>query len=249
MGKANIKLALICFAGAFIMGLSLLLIPLLWGALDGGTFHSKYNSYQEACKALDFDAAHDILSVYRDQYAEARAKDDISGREERESAQEKYFNAFDYVYKAETQHILSEMEGEERKSKIIFMLEGIPVEGEKYPEGLCDYEVARRGDWGEEGIPLDAYIIWVQHYNQLCSNIMTLAISKKDQELAKAILLQFADNVEAITSGSGGKSSGRFIDVDGVRVDGYHGYIKYTSADRDAAQKKYERAVEMGAFN
>ena len=36
--------------------------------------------------------------------------------------------------------------------------------------------------------------------------------------------------------------------VDGISVDGNHGYIKYTSADRDAAKKKYDEAVRNGAF-
>ena len=56
------------------------------------------------------------------------------------------------------------------------------------------------------------------------------------------ILLNYVDNVE-ITLGHG---SG--IVVDGVKVDGNHGYIKYTSADRDAARKKYDEAVRIGAF-
>lgn len=199
-------------------------------------------SYMDACKALDFETAHDTLNVYRDAYAESRSKGNWY-KEERKSAQEKYYNAFDYIYKAEVQYLLSELNDDECKDRIIFLLEKIPIEGEKVPEGLCDYYVACRGSFGEDGIPLDAYIVWTQHYNRLCSNILTLAINRKNQELAKTVLLQFVDNVEAIKGENEGKN------VNGVKVDGNHGYIKYTSADRDAAQKIYQEAVRSGAFN
>ena len=56
------------------------------------------------------------------------------------------------------------------------------------------------------------------------------------------ILLKYVDTVE-VTIGDGPG-----IVDDGVKVDGDHGYIKYTSADRDAARKKYDEAVRIGAF-
>ena len=56
------------------------------------------------------------------------------------------------------------------------------------------------------------------------------------------ILLKYVDNVEVTTGNNPA------VVVDGVKVDGSHGYIKYTSADRDAARKKYDEAVRIGAF-
>ena len=205
-----------------------------------------YKSYRDAVKDLNFEAAHDTLSSYREDYLAELSKDWLTYRDERAAAQGKYYQAFDEIYKAEIQYILSELRGDECKDKILFLLEEIPVEGEKMPAGLCTDYVAHRGSLGNEGIPLDAYIIWTQHYNRLCSNILSLAINRKNQDLAKLIILQFVDNVE-VTAGDIRADSGS-IRVDGVIVDYHHGYIKYTSEDRNAAKEKYDEAVRSGAF-
>ena len=160
---------------------------------------TEYPSYRDAVKNNDFESARDVLNVYREKYLSFQSKDGILYRDERKEAEGKYYQAFDDIYKAETQFLLSEFSGEECKDKILFILEEIPVEGEKSPAGLCDFSLVGRGDWGDNGIPLDAYIVWTQHYNRLCNNILTLAINRKNQELAKAILLQFVDNVISVS--------------------------------------------------
>jgi len=203
----------------------------------------KYEDYREAVKALDFEAARNTMSIYHEKYLEELSEDGILHKEDRKKAEGKYYEAFDYIYKAEIQYLLSELRGDECKNKIAFLLEEIPIEGEKFPQGLCEYGVACRGSWGDEGLPLDAYVIWTQHFNRLCDNILSLAINMKNQDVAKMILLKYVDNVEVTKGDSDG------VKVNGVRVDGNHGYINYTSADRDTAKKKYDEAVKLGAFN
>ena len=198
--------------------------------------------YRDAIKALDFETARDIMNTYHERYLEELSKDAICNEEERKKAQGMYYSAFDHIYKAEIQYLLSELNGDECKDKIAFLLEEIPVEGEKFPQGLCDYSVAKRGSSGDEGLPFDAYIVWTQHFNRLCDTILSLAINRRNQDLAKMILLKYVDNVEVII---GDRPP---VVVDGVEVDCYHGYIKYTSVDRDAARKKYDEAVRIGAF-
>ena len=194
--------------------------------------------YRDAIKALDFETARDIMNTYHERYIEELSKS-YSHRKERKKAEGMYYSAFDHIYKAEIQYLLSELNGDECKDKIAFLLEEIPVEGEKFPQGLCSYFIASRGDFGDDGLPFDAYIVWTQHFNRLCDTILSLAINRRNQDLAMMILLKYVDNVE-VTLGSGV--------VDGVEVDFQHGYIKYTSADRDAARKKYDEAVRIGAF-
>ena len=202
-----------------------------------------YMDYRDAVKALDFETARDTMNTYRERYLEELSGKGIwDNTEERKKAEWMYYSAFDHIYKAEIQYLLSELNGDECKDKITFLLEEIPVEGEKFPQGLCDYRIASRGSGNTEGLPLDAYIVWTQHFNRLCDNILSLAINRRNQDLATMILLKYVDNVE-VTEG------GRDVVVDGVKVDGYHGYIKYTSTDRDAARKKYDEAVRIGAFN
>ena len=195
--------------------------------------------YRDAIKALDFETARDIMNTYHERYLEVEELSKSENREERKKAERMYYSAFDHIYKAEIQYLLSELNGDECKDKIAFLLEEIPVEGEKFPQGLCSYFIASRGDFGDDGLPFDAYIVWTQHFNRLCDTILSLAINRRNQDLAMMILLKYVDNVE-VTLGSGV--------VDGVEVDFQHGYIKYTSADRDAARKKYDEAVRIGAF-
>lgn len=202
-------------------------------------------NYRDAVKALDFEAARDVMKKYHNKYLEELSKDAIKNAEERREAEGKYYSAFDEIYKAEIQYLLSELSGNECIDKISFLLAEIPVEGEKFPQGLCDYSIAcrGRGNWGNAGLPLDAYIVWTQHFNRLCDTILFLAINRKNQDLAKLILLKYVDNVEVTE----GRING--IKVNGVWVDGSHGYINYTSADRDAARKKYNEAVKLGVFD
>ena len=197
--------------------------------------------YRDAIKALDFETARDIMNTYHERYLEELSKDATFNDEERKKAQGMYYSAFDHIYKAEIQYLLSELNGDECKDKIAFLLEEIPVEGEKFPQGLCGYLIACRDEY-DNGLPLDAYIVWTQHFNRLCDTILSLAINRKNQDLATMILLKYVDTVEVI------KGDRPPVVVDGVEVDDNHGYIKYTSADRDAARKKYDEAVRIGAF-
>ena len=206
--------------------------------------NNKYQSYRDAVKVGDFEAAYDSLNNYHKTYIYYQAKNGILNRSSRKYSESRYYEAFDYIYKAEVRHILTQMDGREAIDKIFFLLDEIPIEGERSPQGLCDYNLVCRGDWGDEGIPLDAYIVWTQHFNDLCMSILNLAINRKNKDLARQILVHFVDNVEAIK----GSSSERIV-VNNVRVDGNHGYIKYTKVDAQAAKKKYDNAVATGMFN
>ncbi len=233
MKKFN-QFAIICLVFTALMGCG-------GNKQSTDTSADEYNSYQDACRELNFDAAHDSLDVYRNEYIEAQSKGAYDGREEIAAAKGKYYNAFDYIYKAEVQYLLSEVEGEDCKDKIIFLLESIPVDGQKLPEGVCDDDVV--DIYSDESIPLYAYIAWTHHYNSLCNNILKLAINRKNQELAKQTLLQFVDNVNIIQY-----SFVNDMVVDGVEIGVDQGYIKYSSEDRDKAKAQYDAAVENGAF-
>lgn len=198
--------------------------------------------YKNACKELDFETAREYMSELHQIYIDALSKPmflEDENKEAKKKAENKYYEAFDYIYKAEIQYLLSEFDEDECVDKLAFFMEDIPIEGEKVPAGLCDFRMACRGDFGEEGVPLDAYIVWTEHYNRLCNTILSLSINRNYPKLAKFALMQFVDNVEAHKGGDG-------VKIDGVKVDGNHGYIKYTSTDRDAAKKKYNEAVKMG---
>ncbi len=171
--------------------------------------------YIEACNARDFETAHKILNQYREDYTEALSEDldNSYRRKEYDAAQQEYYKAFDYIYQHEVQLIMAEATEEECEGKITFLLQSIPVEGEKNERGGWKFDSMKR---------FKAYLIWSQHYNSLCNNILTLAINRKNQKLARFILMQF---------------------VEDDFKDG-----EYKSIERNKAEQKYQEAVNLGMF-
>lgn len=171
--------------------------------------------YIEACNARDFETAHKILNQYREDYTEALSEDlDKSYRRKKyDAAQQEYYKAFDYIYQHEVQLIMAEATEEECEGKITFLLQSIPVEGEKNERGGWNFDSMKR---------FYAYLIWSQHYNSLCNNILTLAINRKNQKLARFILMQYVED-----------------DFE----DG-----EYKSIERNKAEQKYQEAVNLGMF-
>lgn len=201
---------------------------------------NNYSNYREAVDANDFSAAHKMLGDLYEEYTVAYAIEYYNlAKDSSYVLQEKYYKAFDYVYGKEIQFLLSNFEGKDVADKITFLLHEIPRDGRKFPAGLCDYDVAYMET--QKGKPLKAYVIWVEHYNNLCRQILSLAINRKNEEIAKQVLMCFEDNVE-VTTGNGR------IMVDGIRVGANHGYIKYTTKDKDEANEKYKKVVELGIF-
>ena len=180
--------------------------------------------YRAACKSGDFETAHVILGELLEEYNTTMSSD-------------KYYTAFSYIYPREIQYILDNIEGDECVDKIIFLLTEIPITGTKPAEGdhrdggqLADYINSR---FAEEG----KYTEYVKNYNALCDNILALAINRKNQRLAKMVLLQYVENVTAIKK-----------DIEDPNVNGRFSRVTYSNTDKDKAQKKYDDALELGAF-
>ena len=201
--------------------------------------NERYDTYKEACAANNYEAAHVFLDEYCNAYLKYLSKNPILYGDERTAAESNYYKAFDYIYNSELQYLMSHLGEEECKDKIVFLLNSVPVVGEVLPEGLHDYyDVYQKGDRGNI---LHAYITWTVHYNRLCNTVLTLAINRRYKSVAQTALMQYVDNVEATTGDSG-------TSVDGVSVDGNHGYVKYTTTDRDVAKRKYKEALQLGMF-
>jgi len=187
----------------------------------------EYKSYQAACRAGDFEAAHEFVDKLQEK---ATGADPVWSKE----IIEKYKAAQDYVFKQEMMYLAADG-NEEASNKIIFLLTELPVEGEKLSEGMHEYYAVSDNE----------YKGWVKRYNNKCDEILSLAIQNKNKYLAKKILSMFKENMEGETGGYDEK-----IVVKGktIKFDGNHGYVWYTNDDIDAAKKKYEKAVKDGAF-
>ena len=227
-----IKFLLLVIAGAFCLGCK------CGNGWDLFSKKPKYETYQDAVQDGNFEAAYDMLNVYRKTYhellSEVAKPNEKSWKKllsKRKVAEGDYYQAFDYIYKGEVSLIMSSLDGQDAVDKIVFLLGEIPVEGEKLPAGECHWMVGKRDGRHKQGAQMDAYIVWTQHYNTLCNNVLKLAINRKNRSLAQQVPLLFVDNV-AIHEDSPGDYS-----------------IHYYDTDSRAAKKKYDEAVAMGLFD
>ncbi len=205
------------------------------GNYSGENQEKDFKTYKEACEAQDFETARDFMSVLHDNYLKLLAEGQHSfssySASEAKKAEGQYYKAFDYIYNSEIQFILTNFDGNDCKDKLVFLLNEITEVGEKAPEGLCRYYDACVDDYN---ISLGAYIEWTRHYNHLLDRTLSLAINRDNKDVAKEVLSYFVKNVKVTKGDSDG------IVVNGVKVDGNHGYIEYYTEDIDAAHKKFE---------
>ena len=121
----------------------------------------EYESYREACRDGDFDAAHKFLD---------RMKEDVEDWD----SEQKYREAEDYVFNYEVNALVSQ-NSEEANTRIIYLLNEIPIEGTKQPIGDTEYGGSVYGNS-------------CNRFNIKLNQIMELAISLGNQDIAKKIL-------------------------------------------------------------
>lgn len=121
----------------------------------------EYESYREACRDGDFDAAHKFLD---------RMKEDV----EDWASNEKFQEAEDYVFNYEVNALISQ-NSEEANTRIIYLLNEIPIEGTKQPIGETSFHGSNYGNS-------------CNRFNIKLNKILELAISTGNQDIAKKIL-------------------------------------------------------------
>lgn len=212
---------------------------------NSGNFQAGDNknsgSFQEAIKAGDYETAHDTLDTYHNEYLEklAEASTNFWRIRDMKPLQIKYYQSLEKLYKAEIAFLVDEG-GTDATSRIVFLLNEINMDGQQPDEGLIDYYATC--DNLEDGQLLYAYKQSVETYNRICNTALSLAVKSKNEDLAREIVELYKQNIE-ITRGDEPA-----IKIDGIRVDGNHGYVKYIDRDKEAAQEKYNKAVKSGAF-
>lgn len=126
-----------------------------------------YDNYQDALRANDFEAAHELLE-------EMRGKPD-------------YEKAYDEVFNAEALYLCANGD-KSSLDRVVFLLSSVPIEGTPVPEGTAfkdRYDMRKM----EDGHNL--YIRSVTKYNQKCNMLIDLAISKHNEGLAERIMPLF----------------------------------------------------------
>lgn len=167
------------------------------------------DDYIAACEDLNFVEAHRILGNLFSK-----------GGKDRD-----YYKALEYIYKAESIYLITEIGTKDASDKILLMLAQTPTVPKEYPEGNENYEVY-----------ID-YQIWANSFNSICEAIQKAAINRKNEYLAKQILQYYVDDM-VIEGGSYYNSC--YYD---------NPTVKYTHTSRDNAKKRYKESVEMGIFD
>ena len=185
---------------------------------DGKTF----KTYEEACRAQDFEAAHQFLDHYYNKYMEGYGQAlDYESYEVRK-VRSVYQSAANYIFKQEMMYCISDG-SEQAADKVLYLLTEIPVEGTPHPEGQYDWTRIRAHC--SEAKDHTTYCKWVASYNANCNQIIDLAISQNNNYLAKKALMMYKQNVSN----------------EKIEHDNY--IVNYTWADRDAAIAKCKAEV------
>ncbi len=160
----------------------------------------EYANYREACRDGDFDVAHKFLDKLKE---EATWDSEIVQEAE------------NYIFDYEVNTLISQ-NTEEANTRVVYLLNEIPIRGTKCSIGELIHD-SEESDYGRS----------CSMFNIKCNKILELAISLKNQNMAKKILPLFKED--------------EIVDFYTVKA--------YSYDTRDAAQKKYDNAVAEELFN
>lgn len=179
----------------------------------------KYDgNYREACRNMDFEAAHKILDKM---VAEKTSYDDDKD----------VIEATDYIFNAESLYLVSQNTSE-ANTRVIYLLSELPIKGKALPEGM-EYE---GDDYLDEDGGYTSYMSYVNRFNSKCLSILNTAISVGNQEVAEKVLSMIKEDAGSVTK----QPSNEY--------DEPTKHVHYTTESKDKAKKLYEEAVKEGKF-
>ena len=173
-----------------------------------GADGKEYTSYQEACRAGDFEAAHKFLDILHDEYLEEFSDANYYRSFSEKDIKEKYEAALKYIFKQEMMYLASDG-SKQASDKILYLLTEIPEEGSPQPDGSKGYAVSDIYESGKDHL---AYTKYVTNYNVLCNQILDLAISQDNQYLAKKVLQMYKQTIMNHEDGSTSTTSRSWMD-------------------------------------
>lgn len=146
-----------------------------------GANGKEYESYQEAVRNQDFEAAY----IFLDRIENNKGKDN-----------EKYITARDFIMTNELTYLAS-VNSEESTKRIIYLLTEMRPESNKIPKGKIDLHNYWDSSDGSnpEKEKIDAYSLEVNNFNKQCHRILDLAITEKNQDLAQKVLKCYVPSI------------------------------------------------------
>lgn len=193
----------------------------------------KYDgNYREACRNLDFEAAHKILDkiTTKDSWWDGHTpKEDIIA-------------ATDYIFNAETLYLTSQ-NTEEANNRVVYLLSELPIEGRADPEGT---KIELNDDMSDDG-GFTAYRSYVNRFNSKFLSILNTAISVGNKEVAEKIIPMIKEDANIVKKMEK-KIYGRRSNGEIHYTESEESYVHYTTDSKDKAKRLYEKAVQEGKF-
>ena len=181
----------------------------------------KYDgNYREACRNMDFEAAHKILDKMV-----AEDKNIFDGDKD-------VIEATDYIFNAESLYLVSQNTSE-ANTRVIYLLSELPIKGKALPEGM-EYEGG--DDYLDEDGGYTSYMSYVNRFNSKCLSILNTAISVGNQEVAEKVLSMIKEDAGSVTK----QPSNEYDDPTT--------HAHYTIESKAKAKQLYEQAVQEGKF-
>lgn len=144
------------------------------------------DAYIAAVEANDYSKAHEILNNLQSDYI--KRVNAGSWHYKKEDAQ-KFWNAANYIYKAEMQYLLP-MDDSEADKRLLFTLDNFTPLGEK-PKAGAEYDLrAHNQNYGA----WDAYIDYVTGFNTLCTEMVRIALRYDNVDFAKQVIFSMKEN-------------------------------------------------------
>jgi len=163
----------------------IIVIAIICGLVDRCTSSCQSNNlkpikYIEAVDNADFEKAHDILNQHYAKYLDAYR----SNPRKMSYSTKSYWQAAHHIYKAEMQYLLP-LNDPEANNRLIYTLQSMNEIGRK-PTSDKSY--------GYDEYPeVDAYA-----NNRLCDDMLDIAITYNNRNMAKRLLALYKDDVEKL---------------------------------------------------
>lgn len=156
--------------------------------------------YRSRCAEGNFTAAHDILAKLHTEYHEAFVYWRIHGfqNERALTLQERYRTAFTYIFGQEIAAMFADSANSKNDNAFIQLIVSIPVDGVPLKEGVQESGMFYNNDAGANAAAIDhvVYQSWVRFYNDRCEQLLDMALTYNDPQLAKKIIRLYKTEVE-----------------------------------------------------
>lgn len=181
----------------------------------------EYKDYKEAVADGNFDAAYQfvvLMEKNEDDWDRHEAHDIFKQKTNSEIAKE-------YIFKEEV-NFLAGQNSPEANKRIVLLLNGISKRGVSRPEGhLVAGDKSYINDWKYTDEEYNSYVSWCAEFNDMCKNIIDMAISLNNKDLAASMVAMVKPDATVIVKEKGGR---------------YDIYAHCDTQSKDEVQKKYD---------